>query len=362
MALKARALAALVAALAIGWLAPLAGLALVGVPLAPYLEFPPRTVQVAHAPFSWPMFALFSLPALGAIALFVAALARARPRPVAQGQARRFPWWGWLGFALVALGWTLAWSESLAPPEWRRHTFTPLWVGYVIVMNARAWRRSGRSPLTHRTAWLAALFPASAAFWWLFEHLNRFVGNWHYSGVAAGGDWDYFLQGTLPFSTVLPAVASTWAWLASHPRLDALALPPLRTQPWLAWAALALGTLALGAIGVWPDPLFAMLWLAPLLVLAGLQWLLLGESLLAPLARGDWRALLQPALAALVCGLFWELWNWGSVAQWHYSVPYVQRFHVFEMPLLGYAGYLPFGVECALVMNLVARLVERRGA
>jgi hypothetical protein len=31
------------------------------------------------------------------------------------------------------------------------------------------------------------------------------------------------------------------------------------------------------------------------------------------------------------------------------------------MPLLGYAGYLPFGVTCALVMDLVARLVERRG-
>ena len=24
-------------------------------------------------------------------------------------------------------------------------------------------------------------------------------------------------------------------------------------------------------------------------------------------------------------------------------VPYVERWHVFEMPMLGYAGYLPFG-------------------
>jgi hypothetical protein len=38
----------------------------------------------------------------------------------------------------------------------------------------------------------------------------------------------------------------------------------------------------------------------------------------------------------------------------------VQRFHLFEMPLLGYAGYLPFGIECALVMDLAARFVERR--
>jgi hypothetical protein len=27
----------------------------------------------------------------------------------------------------------------------------------------------------------------------------------------------------------------------------------------------------------------------------------------------------------------------------------VDRFHLFEMPLLGYAGYLPFGWLCALI-------------
>jgi hypothetical protein len=40
-------------------------------------------------------------------------------------------------------------------------------------------------------------------------------------------------------------------------------------------------------------------------------------------------------------------------------VPFVQRFHVFEMPLLGYAGYLPFGVTCALAADLVARARDR---
>jgi hypothetical protein len=352
--MRLRALLALLAAAILVWGAPLAGLALAGRPLAPYLEFPPRTGAVAHAPFSWLAFALLSLPVLAAAALYAYGLARARPR--AAPKPRRFPWWGWLGLGLIALGWALAWNESLAPPEWRRESFTPLWVGYVVVMNALALRRSGRSPLTHRTAWLLAQFPASAVFWWLFEYLNRYVGNWYYSGIADSGAWDYFLQGTLAFSTVLPAVVSTQAWLASFPRLDAISLPALHGHAALAWAALALGVTALAGIGLWPDELFAMLWLAPLLVLAGLQKLAVGESLFAPLARGDGRPVLLPALAALVCGFFWELWNWGSAAQWHYSVPYVQGLSIFEMPLLGYAGYLPFGVECALVADLVARL------
>jgi len=170
------------------------------------------------------------------------------------------------------------------------------------------------------------------------------------------------LQATLPFSTVLPAVASTRDWLKTFPRLDGLALAPLRAPAGLSWAALIAGAIALAAIGLWPEQLFSMLWIAPLLVLLGLQQLLLGDTLLAPVARGDLRPLLQPALAGLVCGLCWELWNYGSLAKWHYSIPYVQRFAVFEMPVLGYAGYLPFGVECAVVTDLVARAIEGRRA
>ncbi|MDH3320293.1 MAG: hypothetical protein OEO84_11485 [Betaproteobacteria bacterium] len=356
--MRLRALLALFAAALVIWGAPLLGLAVAGQPLAPYLEFPPRTQALGHAPFSWAALIVFALPALGAAALYAAGLARARPRQAPATQ--RFPWWGWIGLALVTLGWALAWSEGLVPPEWRRQTFTPLWLGYVVTMNALAYRRSGRSPLTHQRRWLLALFPASAAFWWLFEYLNQYTGNWYYSGVAATGAWDYFLQATLPFSTVLPAVVCTRAWLASFARLGALALPPVRGHAGLAWGALLLGALALGGLGLWPEQLFALLWLAPLLVLAGLQKVLVGESLFAPLTHGDWRPVLLPALAALVCGLFWEMWNWGSAAQWHYSVPYVQRFHVFEMPLLGYAGYLPFGVECLLAADLVARIVRGR--
>jgi len=52
------------------------------------------------------------------------------------------------------------------------------------------------------------------------------------------------------------------------------------------------------------------------------------------------------ALAALICGFFWELWNIGSLARWHYAIPFVDRYPLFAMPLLGYGGYLPFGLIC----------------
>ncbi|HEV2431287.1 MAG TPA: hypothetical protein VGT43_07225, partial [Burkholderiales bacterium] len=161
-------------------------------------------------------------------------------------------------------------------------------------------------------------------------------------------------------STVLPAIASTWMGLRTFPRLEALRLPAVRARPAAAWLAVAAGTLGLAGIGPWPEIFFPMLWVGPLLLLCGLPQLLTGTNLLAPLASGDWRALLQPPLAALACGMLWEFWNYWSLAKWQYSIPHVQRLHAFEMPLLGYAGYLPFGVTCALVMDALARLVERR--
>lgn len=364
--MRARAFLALLMTLAIAAAAPLVGLALSGLPTAPYLDFPPRTAYASHAPFSWPVFIATSLPVVAALALYAAAIMRARRRRIGgppdsppDAAGRRFPPWGWIGLALVVGGWSAAWSTAV-PAEWRRYTFTPLWLGYVVTMNALAYRRSGRSPLTHRTALLLALFPASAAFWWLFEYLNQFTASWHYGGLQPGSDWDYFVQATLPFSTVLPAVASTRAWLRTFATLDALPLPAVAGRRAHAWISLVGGTLALAGIGLFPEILYAMLWLGPIFVLAGLQFLLTGETLFAPLARGDWRPVLQPALAALVCGFFWELWNYGSLAQWHYSIPYVDRFHVFEMPLLGYAGYLPFGLECALAVDLVAKMLGKK--
>jgi hypothetical protein len=358
--MRLRAISVLLLAAAIIWAAPLIGLALAGRSVATYLSFPPRTRFLPHAPFEWSAFLVIVLPIAGALALYWRALAGAPSTHTARMRSR-FPWWGVLGIGLTAFSWYFAWHEASIPPAWRRHVFTPLWLGYILTMNGLAFRQTGWAPLTHRTKWFLALFVVSGAFWWLFEHLNRFVGDWYYIGIEASGDWDYFLQGTLPFSTVLPAVASTWAWLGGFPRLDAMRLPVVRSHRSLSWFALSAGLIALVGIGIWPDALFPALWLAPLLILIALQRWLLGETLFSSLRLGDCRPVLQPALAALICGFFWELWNFGSLAQWRYSIPYVQRFHLFEMPLLGYAGYLPFGVECALVMDLVARWIERRG-
>jgi len=286
-----------------------------------------------------------------------------RAAPAAGGApARRpMPAWGWAGLVLLLVSWVLAWTrfEWFAPLQ--RHTFTPLWLGYVVLVNALAWRRSGRCMLVDRPGRLVALFALSALFWWFFEYLNRFVRNWHYVGVEGLGPWQYALEATLAFSTVLPAVVCTRDWLATYPRLHAGLDRAWRPRPprGLAPATLAASGAVLTCIGLWPAVLYPALWLAPLGVLLSVQALLGQATVLAPVTRGDWRGVWLAALAGLACGVLWEAWNLRSLAHWEYAIPYLHRFLVFEMPLPGYAGYLPFGLACVAAAALLDRDAAR---
>jgi hypothetical protein len=336
---------------------PLLGIVFSGQAITPYLEFPPLTHHVHHAPFSWPVF--LSLALLIAVVIVPCAWRTVTARNASSTPMMKkplFPLWGWLGVLLIALAWWLAWTRVSWFATLQPFTFTPLWLGYVVVINALTHRITGVCLLINRPRYLLVLFLLSAAFWWCFEYLNRFVQNWYYVGIEDFSPSAYAFYATLSFSTVLPAVVSTAEWLKSSKRLDN-AFRDLRaidvSHPILIGGIVFIlaGTGLMG-MGIWPDALFPLLWISPLLLITSLQALLRRETIFTSIRHGDWRPICLPALAGLQCGFFWELWNWHSLAHWEYAIPYVHRFLIFEMPLLGYAGYLPFGLECLVVASL----------
>lgn len=333
------------------FLLPLLGAAATGKPLSPYLQFPPRTPDMPHAPFSLPVFLGLSVLIFAATMPFLRRLLSFRPEGGSRKVLRAFPGWGWAGLAAMAASWLVAWGRFPWMGALQAHTFTPLWVCYIVVVNALSFRRTGRCLLLSRTRPFLLLFPVSAAFWWSFEYLNRFVGNWFYLEPPGFGAGEYFLFATLPFSTVLPAVLSTRELLLSFPRVDGAfrewrPLSPAHPRA-VAAAALLLGCAGLLAVGTVPDLVFPLVWVAPPLLLVSLAGLRGEPHALSKISAGDWRSFAASSLAALACGFFWEMWNSGSLAKWVYAIPYVDALHVFEMPLPGYAGYLPFGVLCA---------------
>lgn len=336
---------------------PLVGILSAGKPLARYLEFPPLTRYVAHAPFAWPAFIALALIIAICLAPFVRQVFRHWRDPATAPGLRPFPWWGWAGLALGGAAWIMAWNRFRWFAPVQEFTFTPLWASYIVVVNALCFRRTGHCMLTDRPRYLVALALTSAVFWWYFEYLNRFVQNWYYENITTLTPLKYFLFATLPFATVLPAVMGTYELLDTYPRLTSglASFTPVRLHRprLLAGAALAASCAGLAGVGVWPDYLFPLLWLAPLFIITSLQALAGQPTVFADLERGDWRRVVLLALAALVCGFFWEMWNYRSQARWVYTVPYVYHFKIFEMPILGYAGYLPFGLECAVIAGFI---------
>ncbi len=379
---------------------PLAGVIFAGHSALDYLQFPPRTRTVEHAPFSWPVFVGLALFILAAVLPFVVRILKSRNTSPIQRAVRPFPWWGWAGLLFGAAAWLLAWTRFDWFSPLQRHTFILPWIAYIITVNALTFRRTGRCLLTHSTNCFLHLFPLSAAFWWFFEYLNRFVQNWYYTACDDLSGMQYFFAATLPFATVLPAVLSTEECLATCPRMTAGLenfLPVRIKRPRLA-AGITFTVSAAGLflIGWFPDQLFPLLWVAPLLLMISFQTLEnqknggaasfrglensdgkvpnLGKPYRRRLAcpplfggpeNGDWRRVFRLCLAALLCGFFWEMWNMYSLSKWIYTVPYVNRFHVFEMPVLGYSGYLPFGLECAVIaqwLSFCQKNNDRRGA
>jgi len=344
---------------------PLLGVFLAGFPMGRYFQFPPQTQYVRHAPFTWSAFAIFAFMIAAVVLPITIQGIRSynkdtvtRPDSNSEG----FPRWGWLGVAIGVPTWILAWTRFPWFAEWQPHTFSPLWLAYIIVVNAICVRRTGRSLMTNQTLFFLLLFPASAIFWWFFEYLNRFVQNWFYVGVDFR-PWQYFWFATLPFSTVLPAVLSTrqlflsFKWIQrafSH-------FPPITinnpARP--AFVSLLLAAVGLTVIGIYPTYLFPLLWVSPALIITALQALMKEQHIFTEMGKGNWSGAVAVVLAALFCGLFWEMWNYFSLAKWQYSVPLVHRFEIFEMPLLGYAGYLPFGLECLVVGTAFKRLLNQ---
>jgi len=341
---------------------PLAGIYLAGHPVDRYLEFPPQTRYVDHAQFSWPAFVVLSFIILAVVLPLAIQGLQANTKGPHKAVAfipKPFPRWGWIGMATGAAAWILAWTRFSWFIPYQPHTFSPLWFSYIIVVNALCVRRTGHSLMTDRPGFFLLLFPASAAFWWFFEYLNRFVQNWYYTGVEFSPQ-AYFWYATLPFSTVLPAVLSTKQWLqsANWIKLGYGDIHPIRLpNPRRAAAyVLLLSAVGLTGIGIWPNYLFPLLWVSPLLILVSLQTFMKEPHIFSVMAAGDWRGAVAAALAALVCGWFWEMWNYFSLAKWEYRVPLVHRFLIFEMPLLGYGGYLPFGLECMMISGILEKL------
>jgi hypothetical protein len=243
------------------------------------------------------------------------------------------------GLALTGTGWAVLWGVvSFFNPL----AFAAMWTGAAVVMWCAS--RCGY-PGARRHLALALV---SIPLWWWFELVDARTENWSYVNPFSPSPFWYAVLASIAFATVVPAVTSATALVRRFcPGDPAMSEASKRFARREIIAAVVLQAL----VFAFPRQMYPFVWIAPFLLVDGIGALRTGRALGADMLRRRGSEALVIAAAGLLCGVLWEFWNYWSVPSWQYSVPLLGFLKIFEMPLLGYLGYIPFAWS-------IVRLVE----
>jgi len=251
---------------------------------------------------------------------------------------------------LVTVFWTLNWSLSGLRTQW---AFFPLWLGFCLTMDALVLWRTGTSLFFRNHRKYIFLFIASAPVWWLFELANARLQNWHYVGAEAFSPIMFWFWATINFTTVVPAVFSSAELMRSFFKkpMKGPVIQPTRMITGIFFLA---GWVMLIMMITWPGIFFPFIWISLFFILEPINIWLGHHSLIEWMKDGNWQPVVTLWLGVLLTAFFWEMWNFFSYPKWIYHVPWGNWLHIFEMPLLGYGGYLPFALELFALYHFIA--------
>jgi len=272
----------------------------------------------------------------------------------------RLPGQGYLGLVIMFIGEILMLAQIEPIYTW----FTPIqWTGYILFLDALLARWRGESFILDHTREFLLMLLVSNIGWFLFEAYNLHLRNWEYVNMP---------ENLLPqvigmfwaFATIFPGILLTSEAIDALGGFQSAKFKPVNIPQWIHILLIISGALFCIVPVLVPAEiakyLFAFVWVGYVFLLDPINYRLGMNSLLRDLERGSIQKLLSLFLSGLICGILWEFWNYWANAKWVYTVPYLNRFKIFEMPLYGFLGFLPFAVECFVIWQLALCLVKHR--
>ena len=201
---------------------------------------------------------------------------------------------------LIAVAWPASWFQ-ISPLG--QQAFFPLWLGYILTVDALVLRRTGTSVLTRSPRAFLGMFLLSIPLWWLFEGINYFTQNWHYLGGEEYSTLQYLVMASWHFSIVIPAVFETAEFVGSFSIMGRFQRGPVVpcSRRFLI-GTMVLGLLSLAALVAWPRYAFPATWLSVFLVLDPINYFRRQPSIVAWVRGGDWRLVVAMGVGALICG------------------------------------------------------------
>lgn len=270
-----------------------------------------------------------------------------------------FRWWGGAGLGTILA----AEGLLLLRTPWVTTFFTPVvWTGYLLLMDALVASLEGDSLLGRSPREFLSLAFWSVPLWLIFEAYNLRLQNWTYVGLPAnplvlgiGYVWS--------FATIWPAIFETAAFVRALGLFSSKGTPhpPLSNSRRLAifLCGLAFVTVPLLVPARAGAYLFGAVWIGFILLLDPLNARCKGLSFLRDYEAGDAGTFRAFLAAGWICGILWEFWNYWAAAKWIYIFPIGQDWKVFEMPLAGYLGFLPFALECRVMYEFLGTIHRR---
>jgi hypothetical protein len=240
--------------------------------------------------------------------------------------------------------------------------FPLIWFGYIFLIDAVVFSLSGESLISSRPRLFLILLCLSAVVWWVFEAIGFVIGNWYYTGTEGFGSWvEKILFGTISFSTIIPAVFETSILLKTVHIFDSVEFEKQhRITKNLLYSMMFLGVLSFTMPLLYPQLFYPLIWASFFLILDPINYMNKRPSIISHLKDRKLAVPLSVFFGATLTGFLWEFWNFWAIPQWHYAIPYVDFLRIFEMPLLGYLGYGPFGLELFAMYHFFMWLVHQR--
>lgn len=297
------------------------------------------------------------------------------PLPPVKQERARLPWWFWLGLVLWG-GIIVLFAGKFSEPKWIMNwALLPLWWGFIFMLDGVVYARSGgKSLLRNGMAEMFAMGMLSISGWLIFEYFNFFIQlNWYYPNAKSMHHDEFLLYAIIGSSAFIPMAFEWYHLLRTIPAVNTRYRFGKKVKYSLVTRIILLiiAFVLLFSMVFAPNSLFYAFWLSPLTIIIIVLGMLEIWTPFQPIKeRGDWTSLLVFAPVWILQGICVEWWNYLSYEHalesptynpgyWDYCIPYVNFAHVFNMPLLGYLGYVPFSLYCfiwvitmSFVMNI----------
>lgn len=250
---------------------------------------------------------------------------------------------GYIGIILIILAQINIFLKIQPFASW----YIPIiWYGYILLVDSLVFKIKGKSLIINQPKKFLLILLISIPIWSIYELYNLFTQNWYYN------EYYTLIIHLVDYTTILPAIIETMSLFIALGWFKGLKCRGISASKAQLILLISSGIIIAILPLIYSYLFFWGIWIGLFMIVDPINYLIGRDSLISDFKKKKLNRSVSLAAAALTCGFLWEFWNYWSLPKWFYNIPLVDFWHVFEMPLLGFLGYIPFAWSLFAMYNL----------